>query len=52
MKGKKKIVSLLLATTLCFGMAAQVEAAGIDEAKKKAEELENQKKQRRQKKNR
>ena len=44
MKGKKKIVSLLLATTLCFGMAAQVEAAGIDEAKKKAEELENQKK--------
>ena len=33
MKGKKKIVSLLLATTLCFGMAAQVEAAGIDEAK-------------------
>ena len=44
MKAKKKIVSLLLTAALCFGMAAQAEAAGIDEAKKKAEELENQKK--------
>lgn len=45
MKGKKKLVSLLLVMTLCLGMAVQAEAAGIDEAKKKAEELENQKKE-------
>ncbi len=51
MKGKKKIVSLLLATTLCFGMAAQVEAAGIDEAKRRQKNLKIRRKQRRQKKN-
>lgn len=43
MRGKR-IISALLITVLCMGTALQVSATGIDETKKKAEELESKKK--------
>ncbi len=44
MINRKKMVSLLLALTLCAGMTLHVSATEIDDTKKKAEELENKKK--------
>lgn len=44
MINRKKMVSLLLALTLCAGMTLNVSATEIDDTKKKAEELENKKK--------
>ncbi len=44
LQGKsKKIVSLLAAAVFCFGIAFSSQAASIEDAKKKAEELEGQK---------
>lgn len=40
---RKRIVSIILTLTLALGMAVQVQASTIDEAKKKGEELESQK---------
>lgn len=40
---RKKVISLLLVLTLCFGMAVPAEASEISDAKKKTEELEKQK---------
>lgn len=42
---EKKIISLLLVGVLCFGMAFTSQASSISETKKKAEKLEEQKKQ-------
>ena len=43
MRGKR-IMSVLLVTVLCMGMAIQVNASSISDTKKKAEELESKKK--------
>lgn len=44
LQGKnKRIISLLLTMALCFGLAFQSEASSIEDAKKKAEELEGEK---------
>lgn len=44
LQGKnKRIISLLLIMVLCFGIAFEAEASSIEDAKKKAEELEGQK---------
>ena len=40
---KKRVISLLLAFVLCFGVALQAEASDIKEAKEKGEQLEEQK---------
>lgn len=40
---RKRLLSMLLACVLCMGLSLQVQAANIDEAKKKANELEEQK---------
>lgn len=40
----KKILGLLLAFVLCFSLMIPVQATSVDEAKKKADELEQQKK--------
>ena len=40
---RKRMISLLLVLTLCFGLTAQVHASGLSETKKKAEELEKKK---------
>ena len=48
MKGRmRKITGILLAFVLCIGTASQSGAVTIDEAEKKADQLESDKKQRR-----
>ena len=48
MKGRmRKITGILLAFVLCIGTASQSGAVTIDEAEKKADQLESQKKKRR-----
>lgn len=42
-KHKRRVISMLLVLMLCFGTVMNVQAVTIDEAKEKAEELENQK---------
>lgn len=43
MRIRKKVIGMLLAGTLCFGVLTPVHATTIDEAKQKANELEQQK---------